>query len=143
MHPCAVWTPRSADAPRHARALAGPSGPLESFRLPQAPRVFLLAVLIEIAAVTVVQHDGGEALDLEPPDGFRAEVLVGDDLGLLDELREHRPGATDAAEVRRLVLLERVLHRLPPIAFADGALQAGLEQRGRELVHAARRRRAH
>src|SRR5688572_6449353 len=31
----------------------------------------LLPVLVEITAVGVVQHDGREALDLEPPDCFR------------------------------------------------------------------------
>ena len=35
--------------------------------------------------MAIVDHDGGEVLHLEPADGLRAQVLVGDDLELLHE----------------------------------------------------------
>src|SRR6185436_1192525 len=60
----------------------------------------LLPVRVQVAAVTVVEHDGREAVDRQPPDRLGAEIFVGDDLSLLDELREHRAGAADATEVR-------------------------------------------
>src|SRR4029453_451387 len=63
-----------------------PPGTLGGF----GPGELLLPGRVEIPAVTVVEHDGRKALDLQAPDGLGAEVLVGDDLGLLDELREHR-----------------------------------------------------
>src|SRR4029077_12149837 len=103
------------------------------------PGGLLLPGRVQVAAVAVVEHDGRKPLDLQAPDRLGAEILVRDDRGLLDELREQRASATDAPEVRGLVLLERVLHGLPTIALADGALQASLEQGGRERVHAARR----
>src|SRR5258706_15317799 len=59
------------------------------------PRVLLLPVLVEVAAVTVVDDDGREGLDLQPPDRLGAEVLVGHELRLRDVLREHGAGAAD------------------------------------------------
>src|SRR5437773_7646167 len=50
---------------------------------PSTPRVVFLAVLIEVAAVTVIEHDRGESLDLEPPDRFGPQVFVRHDFGLL------------------------------------------------------------
>src|SRR5690349_15394811 len=104
------------------------------------PGVLLLALGIEITAVAIVEDDRRELVDLQSPDRFRAEILVGDDLELLDVAREHRPGAADRAEVHALELLERVLHDLAAVALAHGAFQPELQQRGRELVHPARRR---
>src|SRR4029453_9447896 len=77
------------------------------------PGDLLLPGRVQVAAVTVVEHDGRKRFDFQAPDRLGAEILVGDDLGFLDELREHRTGATDADEVHRPILLERVLHRLP------------------------------
>src|SRR6266850_1755777 len=106
------------------------------------PRVLLLSVLVEVAPVAVVDDDGRERLDLEPPDRLRAQVLVGHELRLRDVPREHRPGAADGAEVHALVLAQRVLHRLAAIALAHRGLEPELEQRRRELVHPAGRRGA-
>src|SRR6476660_3669584 len=120
---------------RRCAAAIGGRGPLITRAIDPPLRRFgtgelLLPVRVQVTAVTVVEHDGRETVDLQPPDRLGAEVFVGDDLGFLDELREHRAGTADAAEVRGPVLLERVLHRLPTIALADGALQARLEQGG-------------
>src|SRR5262245_38375555 len=60
-------------------------------------RELLDAVLVEIATVAVVDHDGRETLHLEAADGLGAEVVVGHDLDLLDEAREHRARAADGA----------------------------------------------
>src|SRR5688572_20720699 len=106
------------------------------------PRELLLAVLVEVAAVAVVEHDGGKLVDLEPADALGAEVLVRDELRLRDVPREQGAGAADGAEVDALELLQRVLHRLAAIALADGGLEPQLQQRRRELVHAAGRGRA-
>src|SRR5262245_10192653 len=105
-------------------------------------RVLPLSVLVEIAAVAVVEHDGGELLDLEPPDGLGAEVLVRHELRLLDVPRQQGTGAADGAEVNPFELLQRVFHGLAAIALADGGLEPQLQQRWRELVHAAGRRGA-
>src|SRR6266511_5781834 len=99
------------------------------------PRELLYAVLIEIAAVAVIEHGGRKALDLEPADGLGAEILVGHHVELLDEAREHGPGPADGAEVHRLVLLERGLDGLGARALAQGPLEAQGEERGCELVH--------
>ena len=45
--------------------------------------VLLAALLVEVAAVHVVDDDDGEVLDLQLADGLGAQVLVGDDLGCL------------------------------------------------------------
>src|SRR5215831_2153177 len=101
------------------------------------PRVGLDAVLIEIAAVAVVDDDGREPLDLEAANGFRAQIFVGYDFHALHEARKQSPGAADGAEVDAFVLLEGVLDRLRARALAHGGLEAQLDQRRRELVHAA------
>src|SRR6266478_7978004 len=93
------------------------------------PRIGLHAVLIEIAAVAVVDHDGRKRLDLETPDRLRAEILVGDDLDALHEPREHGAGAPDGAEVDAFVLLECILDRLRAGALAHGGLEPQLDQR--------------
>src|SRR5712691_9305626 len=105
------------------------------------PRVRLHPVLIEVAAVTVVDDDGRKGLDFKTTDSLSTQIFVGDYRKLLHELREHRAGAADGAEVDTLVLAERVLHRLPAVALSDRPLEPELEKRGRELVHPARRRR--
>src|SRR5918996_6032763 len=99
----------------------------------------LLALGIQVTAVTVVEHDGRERLDLESPDGLRPEVLVGDDLQRLDVAREHGAGAADGPEVHALELAQRVLHGLPPVALARRAFEPELEQGRGELVHPAGR----
>ena len=75
--------------------------------------------LVKVAAVAVVDDDGRETLDLEPPDRLGAEVLVGHDLELPDESREHGAGAAEGAEVGRLVPAEGVLDGLGPHALAE------------------------
>src|SRR5215831_18193111 len=100
------------------------------------PRVGLDAVLIEIAAVAVVDDDGRESLDFEPANGFRAQILVGHDFHALHEAREQSPCPADGAEVDAFILLEGVLHRLRARALAHGGLEPELEQCRRELVHA-------
>src|SRR3982751_23025 len=122
MHPCAGAAP----APAPARG----SPPLD--RSCVVPRVELLAFLIQVAAVTVVEDDGREAVHVQTTNRLGAEILVGDDLGLRDELREDGTRATDRAEVHARVLLQRVLHRLTTIALADRSLEAEREQRRRE-----------
>src|SRR5262249_62371893 len=118
-HPGEGPPPRGAASPDPSRDSWGLRG------------VRLLAVLIEITAVAVVDHDGGKAFHLEASDGLGAEVLVGDDLGLLHVARQHGAGATDGSHVDAFVLLERVLHRLAPMALAERALEAELEPRRR------------
>src|SRR5439155_21628305 len=83
-------THRAADAAR--RSAVVPPSPERSSVL---PRVDLLTVLIEVAAVAVVQHDGGEVVHLESADRLRAEILIGHHRGALHELREHGARAAD------------------------------------------------
>src|SRR5262245_40035478 len=122
----------SATSPRSFRN--SPSGMRRALSLVAC--VLLDAVLVEIAAVAVVDDDGRETLDLEAADRFRAEVLVGHHLELLHEAREHRAGAADGAEVHTLVPGEGVLHRLRAGALADRALETEREEAGGERVHA-------
>src|SRR5256885_2850958 len=126
------WLPRILPS---RSIMAPPAGRL-------LPRVLLLAVLVEVAAVAVVDDDRRERLHLEPADRFRAEILVGNELGRLDVPREQRAGAADGAEVHAAILAQRLLHRLAAIALAHRALEPQLQQRRRELVHPARRRGA-
>src|SRR5206468_2429295 len=97
---------------------------------------------IEVAAMAVVDDDRRKALDFKTTDRLGAQIFVRDDRELLDELREHRAGAADGAEIDAPVLAERVLDRLRAIALADGPLEPEPEEGRRELVHPARRRRA-
>src|SRR4029077_16948931 len=97
---------RSGRAPRRRRAPAGlPTAPGSCV----LPRERLDAVLVDIAAVAIVDDDRGKALDLEAADRLGPQIFVGDDRERLDELREPRPGPADRAEVDAPVLLERVL----------------------------------
>lgn len=41
------------------------------------------AEFVEVIALAVDHDDDREVFDLQPADGFRAEVGIGDDLGLL------------------------------------------------------------
>src|SRR5215813_958555 len=109
--------------------------PKARLSMPSLPRVLPDAVLVEIAAVAVVDDDGREALDLEPADGLCAQVLVGHHLELLDECGEHGARATDGPEVDGLVLAQSVLHRLRTCTLADRALQAERQELRGELVH--------
>src|SRR5262245_20879313 len=106
------------------------------------PGVCLDAFDVEIGPVTVVDHDRWKILHLQAPDRLGAEILVGDDLGFLDEARQHGARATDRPEVHRLVLLQRVLHQLRPPALADRAFEAEPHEARRVLVHASTRGRA-
>src|SRR3989454_3766848 len=104
-------------------------------RLCVLPRVRLHPVLVEGAAVGVVDYHHREVFHLQATDGLRPQFRVGDDLELLHEAREHRARAADRAEVHGLVQLEGLLDRLGARALADRALETELEERGRELVH--------
>src|SRR5262245_2861999 len=80
-------------------------------------RIFLGPILIEIAAVTVVDDDRREIIDLEPADRLRAQILVRDELHALDEPGQHRPGAADRAEVHTGVLAQSGFHLLRTVAL--------------------------
>src|SRR4029453_5524709 len=84
------------------------------------PRVLLHAVLVEIAAMAVVDDDGRKILDPEPADLFGTEIFIGHDFELPHEGREYRPRSADGAEVDGLVLLEGILDGLGPRTLADG-----------------------
>src|SRR5712692_6581869 len=113
-----------------------------SCRRPSSPGIARHSFLVEVTAIAVVHDDRGKALRLETADRLGAEVFVGDDLDLLDELREHRPRPADRPEVHALVLCQRVLHRLRARALPHRPLEPELQQRRRELVHPPPRRRA-
>src|SRR5438552_8604493 len=104
------------------------------------PGILRHSFLVKVTAVAVIDHDGREILDLDAPDGLRPEVFVRDDVDLPDEPRQHGARASNRAEVDALELHERVLHRLRARALPHGPLEAELQQRRRELVHAAARR---
>src|SRR3989442_942283 len=104
---------------------------ISASRLCVLPRVRLHPVLVEVAAVGVVDHHHREVFHLQATDGLRPQVRVGDDLELLHEAREHRARAADRAEVHGLVQLEGLLDRLGARALADRALEPELEERGR------------
>src|SRR2546428_8967012 len=101
MRPSAWWPPRSAAAP--GRRLD---------RSCSLPRVGLHPVLVEVAAVAVVDDDRGKAFDFKTTDRLGAQIFVGDDRELLDELAEHRAGAANGAEEHALVRPETVPDRL-------------------------------
>src|SRR5438445_10796300 len=108
---------------------------ISASRLCVLPRVRLHPVLVEVAAVAVVDHHHREVFHLQATDGLRPQVRVGDDLELLHETREHRARAADRAEVHGFVQLEGLLDRLGARALADRALEPELDERRRELVH--------
>src|SRR5258708_24482672 len=82
---------------RRGGTTSGTAGPRD--RSWFLPRVRLHPLLVEVAAVTVVDDDGRKSLDLGGTDGLRAGVFVGDYPKLLSQLREHRARAPGGAEV--------------------------------------------
>src|SRR6266851_5189523 len=132
--------PDSSTAAMAARSPAPPPPMIStSCWCASLPGILRHSFLVEVAAVAVIDHDGREIPDLDAPDGLRPEVLVRDDVDLPHEPGQHGARAPDRAEVDALELHERVFHRLRARAFPHGPLEAELQQRGRELVHATAR----
>src|SRR5918911_3912298 len=93
--------------------------------IPRSPPP-LSAFAVKVAAVQVIDYDDGKLLHDEPEDGLRAEILVGDDLGLLHAVGQERGRPLHGAEVDATVPAHRLEHRSRTRALADHAPQAAL-----------------
>src|SRR5207249_7003829 len=82
---------------------------ISASRLCVLPCVRLHPVLVEVAAVGVVDHHHREVFHLQATDGLRPQVRVGDDLELLHEARseEHTSELQSRFDLVCRLLLEK------------------------------------
>ena len=132
---CTRWTRAGAGGrPRRARR---PAEPLIGVRPRYAPRVPRAALLVQVAAVAVVDDDGGEVDDLQAGHRLGAELGLGDDLVADDALGEQGAGAAGGGEVHGGVVLHGLLDLGRAQALADHAFEAVPHEQRRVGVHAA------
>ena len=94
------------------------------------------AGFVEVVALAVDHDDDREVFDFQPANGFRAEVGIGDDLGLLHAFAQQRAKAADRAQIDRAVPAHGVDHGFAALTLADHAGLAEGDQRGGVRVHA-------